>query len=114
VPDFASALSLVRQMDPHPARAPLEWLGELDALLARRPENFNRAMTLPEKKLLEAMLERGLGVQRKIAAVKKSRPTVRKTAPRKTAAQKAAAGDPKGATEAARKRAQRKKNSELF
>ena len=82
-PDFESALKLVRQMEAHPARAPLEWLGELDALLARRPENFNRAMTPPEKKLLEAMLERGLGVQRKKPAVKKAPPAVRKTAPRK-------------------------------
>jgi hypothetical protein len=32
---------------------------------ARRPENFNRTMTAAEKKLLEAMLERGLGVQRR-------------------------------------------------
>src|ERR1019366_1284054 len=65
VPDFESALKIVRQMDAHPARASLEWLGELDALLALGPDNFNRAMTVPEKKLLEAMLERGLGVQRK-------------------------------------------------
>jgi hypothetical protein len=63
-------------------------------LLARRPENFNRAMMPTEKKLLEAMLERGLGVQRKIAAVKKAPSAARKTAPRKTPS-----GDPKGATE---------------
>ena len=72
VPDFASALSLVKQMEAHPARAPLEWLGDLDALLARRPENFNRATTLPWKKLPEAMLERGLGVQRKKPTTKKA------------------------------------------
>jgi hypothetical protein len=47
-------------------------VGELDGVLARRPENFNRTMTLPEKKLLEGMLERGLGVQRKKPAVKKT------------------------------------------
>jgi len=114
VPDFESALSLVRQMEAHPARAPLEWLGELDALLARRPENFNRAMTPPEKKLLEAMLERGLGVQRKRPAAKKAPPTARKTAPRKTAAGKTAVVDPTGVTEAPAKRAQRKRRSELF
>ena len=114
VPDFESALRLVRQMEAHPARAPLEWLGELDALLARRPENFNRAMTPPEKKLLEAMLERGLGVQRKKPAVKKAPATARKTAPRKTATQKTVVGDPKGATKAPPKRAQRKRTSEWF
>jgi hypothetical protein len=64
-------------------------------LLARRPENFNRAMTQPEKKLLEAMLERGLGVQRKKPAVKKApaspkKAAVKKAAPRKTAVRKTA------------------------
>ena len=114
VPDFESALRLVRQMEAHPARAALEWLGELDALLARRPENFNRAMTPPEKKLLEAMLERGLGVQRKKPAVKKAASAARKTVPRKTAARKTAVGDPKGGPEAPTKRAQRKRTSEWF
>ena len=113
VPDFESALRLVRQMEGHPARASLEWLGELDALLARRPENFNRAMTPPEKRLLEAMLERGLGVQRKKPAIKKAA-AARKTAPRKTAAQKTAVGDPQGSPEAATKRAQRNRTSEWF
>jgi hypothetical protein len=72
VPDFAAAVSLVRQMEGHAAGPSLEWLAELDAVLARRPENFNRTMTPPEKKLLEGMLERGLGVQRKKPAVKKT------------------------------------------
>jgi hypothetical protein len=75
LPDFAAALALVRQMEGHPARAPLEWLAELDAVLARRPETFSRAMLPPEKKLLEAMLERGLGVQRKKPAAKKAATT---------------------------------------
>lgn len=72
IPDFAAALRLVQQLENHPARAPLEWLQELDSLLGRRPENFNRAMTAPEKKLLAAMLERGLGVQRKKPTAKKA------------------------------------------
>jgi len=84
VPDFASALGLIRQMVGHTARPSFEWLAELDGLLARRPENFNRAMTVPEKKLLEATLERALGVQRKKPAVKKAAPKApRKRAPRK-------------------------------
>jgi hypothetical protein len=83
-PDFASALGLIREMAGHTARPSLEWLAELDGLLARRPENFNRAMTAPEKKLLEGMLERGLGVQRKKPAVKKAATKApRKRAPRK-------------------------------
>ncbi|MCU1294381.1 MAG: helicase [Bryobacterales bacterium] len=87
IPDFAASLNLVRQLDGHPARPSLEWLAELDALLERRPDNFNRTMTAPEKKLLEATLERGLGVQRrKPAAKKKTAPAqARKSAPPKRA-----------------------------
>jgi len=102
-PDFESSLNLVRQMESHPARASLEWLSELDALLARRPENFNRAMTPPEKKLLETMLERGLGVQRKKPAAKKA------AAPKKTAP---AVG--KSPTKTPTKRPPRKRGPDFF
>jgi len=91
IPDFAAALRLVQQLENHPARASLEWLEDLDALIGRRPENFNRAMTAPEKKLLEGMLERGLGVQRKKPAAKKA---VAKTA--KPAKRPGIRPDPKG------------------
>jgi hypothetical protein len=80
VPDFAAALGLVRRMEGHAARGSLEWLSELDTLLARRPDNFNRTMTPPEKKLLEGMLERALGVQRKKPVAKKAAPS--KAAPK--------------------------------
>ena len=83
IPDFAATLELVRRIDGHTARPSLEWLAELETVLARRPENFNRSMTVPEKKLLEGMLERGLGVQRK-------KPAVRKTAVKKAALKKVA------------------------
>jgi hypothetical protein len=79
IPDFASALALVRQAEAHPARESLEWLASLDELISRRPEKFNRVMTMPEKKLLEQMLERALGVKR------------RQPVSRKATAQKAAA-----------------------
>ena len=85
VPDFKAALSLVRQMDGHAAQPSLEWLAELDAVLTRRPENFTRAMTAPEKKLLEGMLERGLGVQRKKPALNKVPQASRKKAAPKRA-----------------------------
>jgi hypothetical protein len=96
VPDFQSALNLVRQLEAHPARASLEWLEELGAVLARRPENFNRTMTPPEKKLLEGLLERGLGVQRKPPAARKAttkaagtKAATKKAAPKKAAVKKA-------------------------
>jgi len=104
-PDFANALALVRQLESHPARQSLEWLAELESLLGRRPENFNRVMTAPEKKLLEAMLERGLGVQRK-------KPARKKAAPKETAAKKAAAK--KSAPRTATKRPPRKRDQEFF
>lgn len=96
VPDFGAALSLVRQMEGHAAAPSLEWLADLDGVLARRPENFNRTMTAPEKKLLEGMLERGLGVQRKKPAAKKTAPAVsRKKAAPKPASSKRTP-DPRG------------------
>jgi hypothetical protein len=90
IPDFQAALNLVRQIESHPARRSLEWLAEVDALLARRPDNFHRTMTVPEKKLLETILERGLGVQRKKPAPKKKAQvtTEKNRAPKKRAAGK--------------------------
>jgi tetratricopeptide (TPR) repeat protein len=85
VPDFGAAVGLIRQIEGHAARPSLEWLAELDGVLARRPADFNRVMTQPEKKLLEGMLERGLGVQRKTAAKK----TVPKTTQKKAAPKRA-------------------------
>src|SRR5947209_2280582 len=89
-PERGAALKLVRQIDNHPARPSFEWLAEVDALFSRRPDNFNRTITPPEKKLLEATLERGLGVQRKKPpAKKKAEPTTaKKSAPQKRAAAK--------------------------
>jgi hypothetical protein len=77
--DFTSALGLVRQIDDHPARKSLEWLAEMDQLVKRRPDNFGRVMLPAEKRLLEGVLERGLGVQKK-------KPTPRKKAAPETAA----------------------------
>jgi hypothetical protein len=110
VPDFEAALGLVRELEGHPAQESLEWLAELGKMLERRPDNFSRVMTTPEKKLLEAMLERGLGVQRQKPSVKKAgakkaaaaKPAGTKTAPAKKAASKAV------------KRSPRKRDSEPF
>jgi tetratricopeptide (TPR) repeat protein len=90
IPDFAAALNLIRQIDNHPARPSLEWVAEVDALFSRRPENFNRTMTAAEKKLLEATLERGLGVQRKKPAAKKkaAAPTSKQSPAKKRVAAK--------------------------
>jgi hypothetical protein len=83
-PDFDAAASLIRQIPDHPASSAYEWLLRLKNTLEQRPEEFNRVMTTPEKKILEQMLEQGLGVARK-------KPAPRKAAAKKTAAKKAPA-----------------------
>ena len=95
----------MRQLESHPARESLEWLAELESLLGRRPENFNRVMTAPEKKVLEAMLERGLGVQRK-------KPAAKRAAPKQPAAKKAVTK--KSAPKAFTKRPPRRSGKEFF
>ena len=78
MPDFDAASALIREVGDHPAAESYEWLTRLNALIAEKPEKFNRVMLAPEKKLLEESLERALGVARK------------KAVPRKTAVKKAA------------------------
>ncbi|MFN0165243.1 MAG: hypothetical protein ACKV22_02335 [Bryobacteraceae bacterium] len=89
VPDFQQAFALLQEMPQHPARDAYQWLVRMQALLAERPEKFNRLMLPEEKKLLETMLEQALGVARK-------KPAARKTAaPAKGAARKKAAAPKK-------------------
>jgi hypothetical protein len=88
IPNFDAALKLVREIGDHPAAESLEWIAKMQELAAERPEKFNRVMTAPEKKLLEDLLERSLGVARKKPAVKKAaakKPAAKKAAPRKRA-----------------------------
>ncbi len=82
-PDFESAAELIRDLPGHPAAASYQWLIQLRTVLAGRPENFSKVMTAPEKKVLEELLEQGLGVRRKPKTPRKT--AVRKTAARKTA-----------------------------
>jgi topoisomerase IA-like protein len=72
---------------PHAAAPALEWVAAMQALAAKRPDNFNRAIKPEEKKLLETVLESALGVQRKKPATKKA--AAKKVAVKKVAAKKA-------------------------
>ncbi len=85
VPDFQQAFALLQEMPQHPARDAYQWLVRMQALLAERPEKFNRLMLPEEKKVLETMLEQALGVARKKPAPRKS------AAAAKSGAKKAAA-----------------------
>jgi hypothetical protein len=81
VPDLDAALQLIKAGGDHPAAESLEWIGRLRQLVAERPEKFTKVVTQAEKKMLEEMLERALGVTRKKPAAK----TVRKAPAKKSA-----------------------------
>ena len=86
IPDLEAALTVVRELGEHPAAESLEWIARLQRVAAERPEKFNKVVTAPEKKQLEDLLERSLGVtRRKLALAKSPRRT---TAPRKRAPRK--------------------------
>ncbi|MBY0505099.1 MAG: hypothetical protein K2X03_14400 [Bryobacteraceae bacterium] len=84
VPDFDNAAALIGQLGTHSAAGSYEWLLRLRQLVQERPENFNRIMLEPEKKVLEQLLEQALGVARKKPSLKKkaaaSKPPARKAA----------------------------------
>lgn len=102
VPDFESALKLVREIGDHPAGESLEWIAKMQKLVGERPEKFNRVMLPAEKKLLEDLMERSLGVARKKPGTKKATKGV---ATKKATAKKAATP---------RKRAPSPSSSEFF
>jgi hypothetical protein len=83
IPDLDAALKLVREIGEHPAAESLEWISKLQALIAERPEKFTKLTTSAEKKLLEGLLERSLGVARRKPAPKKATTAKRSPAPRK-------------------------------
>ena len=65
IPDLEAALKLVREIGEHPAAGSLQWISRLQELVAERPEKFTKVVTTAEKKLLEDVLERALGVTRR-------------------------------------------------
>ena len=89
LPDFEAALKLVGEIGDHPAADSLRWISELQQLVSRRPDKFTKVVTTAEKKLLEEILERSLGVARrkpapKKTALKKTAAPPKKTLPEKT------------------------------
>jgi hypothetical protein len=71
IPDLDEALKLVGKMGEHPAAASLEWIAKVQRLVAERPENFTKTVTAAEKKLLQELLEKALGVNRPKPAPRK-------------------------------------------
>jgi thioredoxin-like negative regulator of GroEL len=68
IPDLDEALKLLDKMGEHPAAESLQWIAKLQRLVAVRPQNFTKTVTAAEKKLLEELLEKALGVSRPKAA----------------------------------------------
>jgi hypothetical protein len=81
VPDLDEALKLVGEMGEHPAAESLQWIAKLQRLVAERPEKFTQMVTPAEKKLLQELLEKALGVSRPKAAPRK--PAKKSAAPRR-------------------------------
>lgn len=83
IPDATAALALIEEMGDHPAGDSLRWIARLENLVEERPENFNRMVLPAEKKQLEQLLERSLGVARKkpVKAVGKKAALPKKKAP---------------------------------
>ena len=84
-----AALKLVREIGAHPAAQSLEWIRQLQELAEQRPENFGKVVTPAEKKLLEQVLERSLGVRRRKPGPPK--PAAKKRLPPKEGAKAPAA-----------------------
>ena len=96
IPDLEAALQLLPEIkDDHPAAETLQWMARMQKLVSERPEKFTKMVMPAEKKLLEDMLERSLGVQRRKPATPGSKraPAVKKAV--KKAAIKKAAPRPK-------------------
>jgi hypothetical protein len=68
IPDLDEALKLVGKIGEHPAAESLQWIAKVQRLVAERPENFTKTVTAAEKKLLQELLEKALGVSRSKAA----------------------------------------------
>jgi len=85
IPDLQAALALLPELgDSHPAGESLQWIAKLQKLIEERPDKFTKVVTPAEKKMLEGMLERGLGVtRRKVVPGTGKRPAAsRKAAPK--------------------------------
>ena len=94
VPDVSEALKLAQKIE-HPAADSLQWILQLQEIVAKRPDKFTKLVTTAEKKALEELLEQALGVTRKKPAPRKTT-TAKKTAePTKRTVRKQAPSKPK-------------------
>lgn len=83
IPDLDAALALIGEIGNHPAAESLQWIAKLRSVIAERPEKFTKTVLPAEKKILEELLERSLGVTRKKPAPRKAPAARKRAAPRK-------------------------------
>ncbi len=89
IPDLDEALKLLDEMGEHPAAESLQWMAKVQRLVAERPQNFTKTVTAAEKKLLQDVLEKALGVSR-------PKPAPRRVAKKSAAPRRRAPGKIKG------------------
>ncbi|MBV9679186.1 MAG: hypothetical protein JO185_22815 [Acidobacteriaceae bacterium] len=90
VPDLESALKLVGRIGEHPAAESLEWVSKLQQLVAERPDKFTKVILPSEKKILQDLLERALGVNRRKPVPRKKAAAKKASAPKKKTVKKTA------------------------
>lgn len=66
IPDARKAYELARDLEDYPAAPSLQWMGEVERVLARRPDNFLRVATEAEKKYFQDLLESHLPGPRRV------------------------------------------------
>ena len=91
IPDMDEALKLLAKMGEHHAAESLEWMAKVQRLIAVRPQNFTKTVTPAEKKLLEELLEKALGVSRPKAAPRRM---AKKSAVNRRRVRRKITGDP--------------------
>jgi hypothetical protein len=76
IPDLEAALTVLPEVGEYPATESLKWMARLQAVVAERPERFTKVVTPAEKKFLEELLERSLGVKRRPVKSRAPRPSI--------------------------------------
>jgi hypothetical protein len=66
IPDLDKALQLVTKLKDHPAAESLQWIRRMQELAAQRPADLPKVVTSKEMQYLQDILERSLGVTRKV------------------------------------------------
>jgi hypothetical protein len=87
IPNIPAAIELAKESGDVATAEALEWLGRLHVVIEQRPASFAKSISAAEKKMMQDLLEKALGVTRAKAATKKAatkKAPAKKAAPPKT------------------------------